>query len=83
LILPQIGHYPLNTVATVGCDKLQIPSVYLVPLSDDFTQEYASLAVNSDALPTNIAVAFMPPAENLKGNARSDFFASNLGMMID
>jgi polysaccharide deacetylase 2 family uncharacterized protein YibQ len=54
-----------------------------VPLSDDFTQEYASLAVNLDALPINIAVAFMPPAENLKGNARSDFFASNLGMMID
>jgi hypothetical protein len=54
-----------------------------VPLSDDFTQEYASLAVNSDALPINIAVAFMPPAENLKGNASSDFFASNLGMMTD
>jgi hypothetical protein len=52
-------------------------------LSNELTQVYASLAVNSDALPINIAVTSIPPAANLKGHARSDFFASDLGMMID
>jgi hypothetical protein len=33
--LPQIGHYPLNTVAAVGCDKLQIPSANSDAFSDN------------------------------------------------